>query len=69
MSAVWTRPSGFPTPPRARQQEHPWNLGRYARLSLFETERCVFWVLEGLLDFQVNVDFAFQRRLPVRGIN
>jgi hypothetical protein len=65
----WPREAGFPRVPGWREPERPWNVGRYAGMAPYETERAVFWVLTGKLGFVLNVDFFFQRRLPVRGIN
>jgi hypothetical protein len=56
-------------PPQPRKQEPPWNLGRWANMAPFETERAMFYFLVGRLKFELNVDFLYQQRLPVKGIN
>lgn len=69
MSARWGRETGVPHPPPPERAEKAWNLPPYDTLAPYETERCVMWVLLEELKFTLNVDFLYQKRLPVRGVN
>lgn len=69
MSIRWTGSTGFPHPPKAKKQPDPWNLPPWDRVSFFATERCVYYVLVKLLGFKRGVDFLFQKKIPIKGIN
>lgn len=69
MSIYWTKPSGFPHAPPERKDPDPWNLPPWDHVSFFATERCVYYVLVKLLDFKREIDFLFQKRIPIKGIN
>lgn len=69
MSITWSRVPGFPKAPKDRKPVPPWELPPYDRVAFFATERCVYYVLDKLLGFDRNVDFRFQVRIPVKGIN
>jgi hypothetical protein len=69
MSLNWGREVGAPSVPRAESEIPPWEVEPYASMAPYATERCVFYVLIGLLDFTLDIDFLYQERLPVKGIN
>jgi hypothetical protein len=69
VSIYWTRTAGFPQAPERRKQPDPWNLPPWDRVAFFATERCVYYTLVHTLKFEREVDFRFQVRIPIRGIN
>lgn len=69
MSIAWSRVAGFPKPPEDKKDPDPWNLPPFDRVAFFATERCVYYVLVKQLGFVREVDFRFQVRIPVKGIN
>ena len=55
--------------PRPVAPEKSWNLPPWDKVSFYETERCVYYVLTKDLAMEEDIDFRFQKRIPVRGIN
>ena len=69
MSVNWSREPGFPKPPQNKKPEDPWGRPPWSNMSGFATERCVLYVLIDKFNMVMDVDFLFQKRIPVRGIN
>jgi hypothetical protein len=69
VSIAWARTAGFPKAPERKQPLPPWELPPWDRVAFFATERCVYYTLVKTLGFVREVDFRFQVRIPVKGIN
>ena len=69
MSIAWSREGGFPKPPKPEPPIPPWDEPPWTSISAFATERCVYYVLAKRLGMEEGVDFLFQKRIPVKGIN
>lgn len=68
MSAVWGQQRSL-RPDPYRKPTPPWDEGKWQHFSFYETERCVAFVLIAQLNFVLDEDFLFQKRIPVKGID